>query len=274
MRISVALVCTLVLVAWSVSLTIAENEKLFEDPAQKNNMVFIQGSATANEADPHLTLKPVVESPNKNKSDFYIEVENLIGPQVSIVQYVVRTEQFSDGVIFREDERPIVPEATRIAIPGKMSIGLTQPSAFVDILLIYKTPLRTFGSAYKFLIDHTGKLREYFFPVSARAERSAFDIEKELQKEAIAALTKPAGTIFFMLSETRSDGSPNIFRIRTPDRSISFNSTTKTAQFGSQSNILQSTFDKKSGGLHRLTASWDDSKQTISLAIDGREIVI
>jgi len=274
MRVSLTLVCTLVLVAWSVSLTIAQNENLLEDPARNNNMVFTQGSATANEADPHLTLKPVVVSPNKNKSDFYIEVENSMGPQVSIVQYVVRTEQFSDGVIFPEDDRPIVREAARIAIPGKMSIELTQPSAPLDILLIYKTPLRTFGSVYRFLVNLSGKPTEHFFAVSSRAQRNPFYVEKELQKEAISALNKPARTIFFMVPETRSDGSPNIFTIRTSDRSISFNSTTKTAQFGSQSNILRSTFDKKSGGLHRLTASWDDLKRTMSLAIDGREIVI
>lgn len=195
-----------------------------------------------------------------------------MGPQVSILQYIYRTQQFSDGVIYPEDLRPIVPEAARIVIPEKMSVGITQPSTSLDFLLIYKTPLRTFGSAYKFSLDHSAKLTEHLFPVSWRAEGNPFDIEKELQKEAISALNKSAGTIFFMLPETRPDGSPNIFKIRTPDRSISFNSTTETAQFGSQSNILQSIFDARSSGLHTLMASWDDSKQTMSFTIDGREI--
>jgi hypothetical protein len=275
MRVRVALLCALVLMAWSASLNIAANENPFENPvaaARNNNIVFSQGSNAANEDDPHLAPTLVVESLNENKFDFHIEVENSMGPQVSILQYIYRTQQFSDGVIFPEDERPIVPEAARIAIPGTMSIGITQPSASLDILLIYKTPLRTFGSAYKFLVDHSVKPTERFLPVNWRAERNPFDIEKELQKETISALDKSAGTILFMLPETRPDGSPNIFKICTPGRSISFNSTTETVQFGSKSNILQSIFDEGSSGLHTLIASWDDSKQTMSLTIDGREL--
>jgi hypothetical protein len=275
MRVRVALLCVLVLMAWSASPNTAANENLFENPvaaARSNNIIFSRGSNTANEDDPHLALTLVVDSLTENDSSFHIEIENSMGPQVSILQYVYRTQQFSDGVIYPEDMRPIVPEAARIVIPGKISVGITQPSASLDILLIYKTPLRTFGSVYKFPFDHSAKLTERFFPVSRRAERNPFDIEKELQKEAISALNKSAGTIFFMLPATRSDGSPNIFTIRTPDRSISFNSTTETAQFGSQSNILQSIFDGRSSGLHTLMASWDDSKQVMSFTIDGREI--
>jgi hypothetical protein len=275
MRIRKALVCALVPVAWSASLNIAANENLFENQvaaAKSNNIIFSQGSDAANEDDPHLAPMLVIDSLNENKLNFHIEVENSMSPQVSILQYVYRTPQFSDGVIFPENKRPTVHEAARIALPGNMSIGITRPSTSLDILLVYRTPLRTFGSAYKFLVDHSVKPTERIFPVSRQAERNPFDIEKELQREAISALSRSAGTIFFMLPETRPDGSPNIFKIRTPDRSISFNSTIGTVLFGSQSNILQSIFDEESSGLHTLIASWDDSKQTMTLTIDGREV--
>jgi len=275
MRMRKALVCVLVPVAWSALLNIASNENLFENQvaaAKSNDIIFSQGSDAANEDDPHLAPTLVVDSLNENKLNCHIEVENSMNPRVSILQYVYRTPQFSDGVIFPEDKHPIVPEAVRIALPGNMSIGITQPSTSLDILLVYRTPLRAFGSAYKFLVDYSVKPTERILPVSRQAERNPFDIEKELQKEAISALSRSAGTIFFMLPETRPDGSPNIFKIRAPDRSISFNSTTRTALFGSQSNILQSIFDEGSSGLHTLIASWDESKQTMTLTIDGREV--
>src|ERR1700733_5690167 len=163
MRVRVALLCVLVLMAWSASPNTAANENLFENPvatARSNNIIFSRGSDTANEDDPHVALTLVVESLTENESSFHIEVENSMGPQVSILQFVYRTQQFSDGVIYPEDMRPIVPEAARIAIPGKMSVGITQPSASLDILLIYKTPLRTLGSVYKFPFDHSAKLTE------------------------------------------------------------------------------------------------------------------
>jgi hypothetical protein len=275
MRMHVAVVCTLVPVAWSASLNIAANENLFENQvaaARSNHIVFSQSSDVENEDDPHLAPTLVVESLNENKLDFHIDVENSIGPQVSILQYVYRTPQFGDGVIFPQEKRPIVAAAASIEIPGKTSTGIIQPSTSLDILLVYKTASRTFGSVYKFLIDHPVKPTERFLPVSWRRKGSPFDIEKELQKEAISALSKSEGTIFFVLRESRPDGSPNIFKIRTPDRSISFNSMTETAQFGSQSNILQAIFDRASSGLHTLIASWDDSKQTMALTIDGREV--
>lgn len=275
MRVRIAAVCTLFAVAWCASLNFAAKENLLENQvaaAVGNNIVFSQGSDAANEDDPHLALTLVVESLNENKFDFHIEVENPLGSKVSILQYVYRTPQFSDGVIFPEDRRPIVTEAGRIAIPGTMSLGTAQPSAPLDILLVYETPIRTFGSAYKFSVDRTIKPTERLLPINRRAEGNPFDVGKELQREAISALNKSAGTVFFMLRETRPDGNPNIFKIRTPDRSISFNSTTGTAQFGSQSNILQSIFDERNNGLHTLMASWDESKQTMSLAIDGRKV--
>ncbi len=275
MRVRVAVLCAQVLVAWSASPNTTANENLSEIPVtvpENNNIVFCQGCDTAKEDDPHLAVTLVVDSLNQSRSNSHIEVENLKGPQVSILQYVYRTQQFSDGVIFPGDKRPIVPEAARIAIPEKISTAVTQPSASLDVLMIYRTPSRTFASAYRFFVDHSAKPTERFFSVSWQEERTPFDIEKELQREAISALSKSAGTIFFVLSETRPDGSPNIFNIRTPDRSISFNSITETAQFGSQSNILQTAFDERRAGLHTLIAAWDDSKQAVSLTIDGREI--
>lgn len=275
MRMRVALVCTLVPVACSASLNIAANENLFENQvaaARSNNIVFTQGVDAENGDDPHLAPTLVVDTLNGNKFDCHIEVENSMGPQVSILQYVYRTPQFGGGVIFPQDKRPTVPAAAGIEIPGTMSIGMTQPSTSLGILLVYKTAPRTFGSAYKFLVDHLVKPTERLVPVSWRGEGNPFDIEKELQKEAISALSKSAGTIFFMLPETRPDGSPNIFKIRTPDRSISFDSTTETAQFGSKSNVLRSIFGAGSNGLHTLIASWDDSQQTMALTIDGSEV--
>jgi hypothetical protein len=275
MRMHVAVVCTLVPVAWSASLNIAANENLFENQvaaARSNNIVFSQSSGVANEDDPHLAPTLVVDSLSENRFDFHIEVENSIGPQVSILKYVCRTPQFGDGVIFPQEKRPIVPAAASIEIPGKMSMGIIQPSTSLDILLVYKTASRTFGSVHKFLVDHPVKPTERFLPASWPRKGNPFDIEKELQKEAVSALSKSEGTIFFVLGESRSDGSPNIFKIRAPDRSISFNSTTETAQFGSQSSILQSIFEQATSGLHTLIASWDESKQTMALTFDGREV--
>jgi len=275
MRMRAAFLCVPVLAAWTASPNIAANESPFGSPLAatgNNNVVFSQGSNTTNEDDPHLALTLAVESLNYNEWNFLIEADNSEGPEISIQQYVYRTRDFSGGVIFSQDKKPLVSKAAKVAIPGKISTGFVQPRTTVDVLIIYRTPQRTFASAYRFVIDHSIELPDRFFPVKWQEPGKSFDVEKELEKEAISALNKSAGTIFFVLPKTRPDGSPNIFNIRTPRRSISFNSTTDTAQFGSRSDILQSIFDEGSSGLHTLIASWDDSKQIMSLTIDGREI--
>jgi hypothetical protein len=275
MRMRVAFLCAQVLAVWSASPNIQANESLFGSPLAatgNNNIVFSQGSNTTNEDEPHLALMLALESLNDNEWNFHIEVDNSEGPEISIQQYVYRTQEFSGGVIFPQDKKPIVSKAAKVAVPGKISTGFVQPRTPVDVLIVYGTPQRTFASAYRFVVDHSIEFPDRFFPVKWQEPGKSFDVEKELEKEAISALNKSAGTVFFVLPKTRPDGSPNIFNIRTPRRSISFNSTTDTARFGFRSDILQSIVDEGSSGLHTLIASWDDSKQIMSLTIDGKEI--
>jgi hypothetical protein len=271
MRVRVAIIFAVILVAWSASPNIPATGNPFGNGtvSGNNNVVFSQGSNAAKEADPHLAVMLVADSLNEDDPTFYVEVENSDSHEIAVQQCVYRAPDFSDGVIFPKDGRATVSGTARIEIPREAFIGSAQPPTPFDVLIVYGTPRKTFGAAYRFLIDASGRLPKRFFPVDWRAVGKSFDIPKALQKQIITALKKTAGNIFIMLPETRPDGSPNTFNIRTRDRDISFNSTTETVQFGSQSAVLRSSLDERNGGFHTLVASWDEAKQLMSLAIDG-----
>src|SRR5271169_1639827 len=182
MRVRMAVFCAQVLAASSAS--VVGNEDIIGNPytvTGNNNIIFSQVSNTAKEGAPLLALTLVIDSLNESGSNFHIEVENHEGPQVSIQQYIYGARQINDGVIFPEDRRPIVPAAAGITIPGKMPTGIALSMTPLDVLLIYKTPQRTFGSAYRFFVDQSVKPLERFSPVSWREGGNLFDIEKELQ---------------------------------------------------------------------------------------------
>jgi hypothetical protein len=271
MRVRVAIIFALILVAWSASPSIPATDNPFGNGtvAGNNNVVFSQGSNAAMEADPHLAVILAADSLNKDDATYHVEVENSDRDEIVVLQCVYRTPNFSDGVIFPKDERPTVYGTARIKIPREAFIGSAPPPTPFDVLIVYGTPRKTFGAAYRFLVDVSGGLPKRFFPVDWRAIGRSFDIQKALQKQIVTALKKPAGNIFVMLPETRPDGSPNNFNIRTRDRDISFNSTAGTVQFGSQSTVLRSSLDERNRRFHTLVASWDEAKQLMSLAIDG-----
>jgi len=271
MRVRVAIIFALILLAWSALPNIPATDNPFGNGtvAGNNNVVFSQGSNAAKEADPHLAVMLVADSVNEDDPTFHVELKNSDSDEISVQQCVYRTPNFSDGVIFPKDERPTVSGTAIIEIRREAFIRSAQPPTPFDVLVVYGTPRKTFGAAYRFLVDVSGRLPKRFFPVDWRSIGKSFDIPKALQKQIITALKKPAGNIFVMLPETRPDGSPNNFNIRTRDRDISFNSTTETVQFGSQSTVLRSSVDERNRGFHTLVASWDEAKQLMSLAIDG-----
>jgi len=84
--------------------------------AGNNNVVFSQGSNAAKEADPQLAVILVADSLNEDDPTFHVEVENSDRDEISVLQCVYRTPDFSDGVIFPKDERPTVSGTARIEI--------------------------------------------------------------------------------------------------------------------------------------------------------------
>jgi hypothetical protein len=223
---------------------------------------------------PPLSLSLVIDSLNNDEPNFHLEVENLNGPQVEIHQYAYKTPKFSGSVILSEERQSIIPKSGKITLPGKMSTGIATPPTTLDVALNYslsKTPTVRSSGVYRFFIDHSVRPPERFLPVLWKQGQIP-DLEKFAIKSAFEELHKPTGSIYLALPERRPDGFPNIVRGSTKDRRFFLDPTTRKVQFVSLFKMVETTFGPTDSGIHVLTLTWNDSNESLSLTIDGKEV--
>jgi hypothetical protein len=113
---------------------------------------------------------------------------------------------------------------------------------------------------------------------NAQPDRAQPDnAQHDTAQSALEQFQNPTGTLSLVYFENRPDGTPNFISMKVTNRKLSVDPLAGKITFvsiyasSSETKSVEAIFalsDKK----HNLTAVWDDTKKTMSLVVDGREI--
>jgi hypothetical protein len=226
---------------------------------------------------PHLKLQFVVERIVNDDVEFHLEVENISSLTVDQI-----TQSYQSTDVSASEIDPILPRTlppgVKLNLPGSPVNKLVK-SRFLNVALRYRsaTDGRRFEVQCRFVLPADLTNNQAIDPSQWAEGVITPEFERAENMRLASQFSVPTGMLNLVVPEDKPDGSPNVLNVRDgakllvvdfARRSVDFTVTFPTGAVKSiHENIMKMSKN------HSVIVTWDQSKQTISLFLDGGPII-